>query len=194
MNRRQLLVAGAAVAAVPATLGPARAQGLAQSLDDGDIPSQMGTGAAGGPVAEPVPFEPGALDGIDPGLHDMILLGNYSKQASRLAIGAVQSQALRQFATLEIAEQEALALAFGAADAPLMVTPEHAEALVRMRAGMNDGAYLAAQIDAHRQALALAQGYVTAGEDPVALGAAIVSVPAIESHLSMLALIRDATM
>jgi putative membrane protein len=189
MKRRHLLVAGVSLAAAPALLRP----GHAQTVTDADVPTQMGVGAAGG-TSELVVAEPGAMEGIDPDKHAMITLGNMSKHASQLAIGMVQSQPLRQFATLEIAEQEAIAQAFGVAGGPMFVTPEQAEMLVAMKAGMTDGAYLAAQIDVHRQALAVAQGYAETGADPMARGAALVAVPSIESHVAMLALIRDTSM
>jgi putative membrane protein len=186
MNRRHLLSVGALAAAAPVLFRPA----LAQTVTDDSVTSQMGAGAAG--EGAPLVTDPALLADIDPAKRPMITLANYSRQASQLAIGSVQSQALREFAALEIAEQDAVLAAFGFVDGPVIMTRQQADMLATMSAGLTDLAFLSAQIDAHREALAAAQGYASTGDDPMACGAAIVAVPAIESHIVMLQMIREA--
>ena len=91
-------------------------------------------------------------------------------------------------------EQEAVARAFGATPSD-QVTPEHAallEQMTAMEAGAEfDRQYLAAQMQGHEQLRALHAAYAENGQNPMARGASIVGVPAIDSHMSMLRAISE---
>ena len=166
MLRRHILGAGAAVAVLPMLASRALAQ-------------QAATTATGVPEEK----------------QPIVTLGTYSKLASELALERVQDASLRTFAELEVAEQQAVAEAFGAAGEPPIMTQAQGAELEALRAaedGAFDMAYLEAQIAAHEQGLGAAQDYARTGTDPMAQGAAMVFVPAIESHLVMLRGIQTA--
>ena len=54
-----------------------------------------------------------------------------------------------------------------------------------------DRQYLAAQMQGHEQLRALHAAYAENGQNPMARGASIVGVPAIDSHMSMLRAISE---
>lgn len=123
----------------------------------------------------------------------MLTLGTYSKLTSELALERATTEAVRTFAELEVAEQTAVAAAFGAADAPPIVTEAQSAMLEELRAVEDAGfemGYVDGQIAAHEEGLGIASAYSESGTDPMAQGAAMVLVPAIESHLVMLRGIR----
>lgn len=125
----------------------------------------------------------------DADMQAILLAGNFSLLSSRIAAQKATDPAIQAFATLEVAEQEAVARAFGAAPSE-QVSAEHAALLEQMNA-MQAGAefdqqYLAAQMQGHEQLRALNAAYAEGGENPMARGATIVGVPAIDSHMSML--------
>lgn len=122
----------------------------------------------------------------------ILLAGNFSLLASQIAAERATAEAVRGFAALEASEQQAIAAAFGSAPGNTM-TADHAATLEALRA-MQPGAefdrmYLDSQIAAHEQARPLHEAYAADGGDPMARGAAMVAVPAIDSHLAMLRVI-----
>ncbi|MDQ1900520.1 DUF4142 domain-containing protein [Paracoccus sp. WLY502] len=130
----------------------------------------------------------------DARMQEILLGGNFSLLSSRLAAEKATDPAVKAFAALEVAEQEAVARAFGAAPSD-QVAPEHATMLEQMNA-MEAGAefdrqYLTAQMQGHEQLRALHAAYAENGENPMARGASIVGVPAIDSHMSMLRAISN---
>lgn len=130
----------------------------------------------------------------DAQMQEILLGGNFALLSSRLAAEKATDPAVQAFATLEIAEQEAIARAFGAAPSD-QVAPEHATMLEQMNA-MEAGAefdrqYLTAQMQGHEQLRALHAAYAENGDNPMARGASIVGVPAIDSHMSMLRAISN---
>lgn len=125
---------------------------------------------------------------------DILLAGNFSLMTSRLAADRATDPAVKAFATLEVSEQEAVALAFGASPSEQLTT-EHAamlEELTALPAGPEfDMKYLEGQMTGHEQLRALHSTYAASGGDPKAQGASIVAVPAIDSHMSMLRAIQQ---
>lgn len=125
---------------------------------------------------------------------DILLAGNFSLMTSRLAADRATDPAVKAFATLEVSEQEAVALAFGASPSEQLTT-EHAamlEELTALPAGPEfDMKYLEGQVTGHEQLHALHSTYAASGGDPKAQGASIVAVPAIDSHMSMLRAIQQ---
>lgn len=130
----------------------------------------------------------------DADMQAILLGGNFSLLSSRAAADKATDPAVKAFATLEVAEQQAVARAFGAAPSD-QVTPEHAallEQMMAMEAGAEfDQQYLAAQIKGHEELRVLHAAYAGNGANPMARGASIVGVPAIDSHLSMLRAISN---
>lgn len=125
---------------------------------------------------------------------DILLAGNFSLMTSRLAADRATDPAVKAFATLEVSEQEAVALAFGASPSEQLTT-EHAamlEELTALPAGPEfDMKYLEGQMTGHERLHALHSTYAASGGDPKAQGASIVAVPAIDSHMSMLRAIQQ---
>jgi putative membrane protein len=166
MNRRHMLTAGAALAATLPLVGAARAQTSAL-LEDGSL---------------------------DPSKAPVILGGNFAKLTSQVALERAQSDAVRQFAELEVAEQTAVGQAFSVpADAPPQLTEDKAamlEELQNVDAAMFDMMYIDGQIMGHEELRAAAVAYASGGDDPMAMGGALVAVTGIDTHLVMLRAMR----
>ncbi|WP_207101271.1 DUF4142 domain-containing protein [Paracoccus shandongensis] len=123
----------------------------------------------------------------------ILLGGNFALLSSRMALDKASDAAVKAFATLEVAEQEAVATAFGAAPSEELM-PEHAtmmEQLSGLSGAEFDTMYLQGQMTGHEQLRALHAAYAKNGSDPRAQGASIVGVPAIDTHLSMLRAIQQ---
>lgn len=164
MNRRTLLTAGAAVAA--ALPLAARAQ-MAATMEDGTL---------------------------DPAKAPAILNGNFAKATSQLAVERATNDAVRQFAELEVAEQTAVAAAFGMADDGSLEIPEDKAAMLEeLRAAEGaafDIMYVDGQIAGHQELRGIHADYAASGEDPMARGASTVGVTGIDTHLVMLNAIK----
>lgn len=115
-------------------------------------------------------------------------------QSSQLALQASQNPAVRNFASLMIADHTRLARAMAAAaqsagiqpPAPALL-PEQQAALAQLQAagtGPNfDMAFRQAQITGHQGALGLMQNYATSGDVPALRTAAQQAIPTIQMHL-----------
>lgn len=163
MNRRQMFAAGtAAAAALPLFAGIARAQESAMMAD--------GT--------------------MDPAKAPAILNGNFSKLSSELAVEKATNDSVRTFAELEVAEQTAVAMAFGVpADAPPAIPEAKAAMLEQLQAATGaefDMMYVDGQIMGHEELRGIHEAYAADGTDPMARGASMVGVTGIDSHLVML--------
>lgn len=131
--------------------------------------------------------------GQDPAKLPALQGGDFSTATSQLAERKAASGAVREFAKLEIAEQAAVAQAFGSQPGAAGITPEKAALLQSLEATEGaafDVAYVEGQIAAHEELLAIHQTYARSGQDPMARGASIVGVAGIESHLFLLRNIR----
>jgi putative membrane protein len=120
-------------------------------------------------------------------------------ESSRLAVARAQSEELRGFARLMIDEHtastEALMAALAAADmpAPSTSSPGKArqgmmDALQQPSAGSTefDDRYFAAQLQAHKEALALHRNYAERGDNPALRDHAARTAPIVAAHLDML--------
>lgn len=115
--------------------------------------------------------------------------GDYSTATSRLARRMAANPAVREFADLEIAEQAAVARAFGAEPGSAGLRPEHAAIVERLEGTSGaefDMMYVDGQIAGHRELLRIHQRYARSGSDPMARGASLVGVTGIETHLFLL--------
>ena len=114
-------------------------------------------------------------------------------QSSQLALQMSQNPAVRNFASLMIADHTRLSQAKAAAalsaglspPAPVLL-PQHQAALDQLRmSGANfDMAYRDAQVNGHQQALSLFQNYAASGDVPVLKAAASQAIPTIQMHLA----------
>lgn len=161
MNRRHVFAAGAAVAAATLPLAS-----FAQTA----------------PATSPAP--------MDPAKQPALLGGNFALLSSRIAADKGTAPAVTTFAGLEIAEQEATAMAFGAEPGVGGVTAKHAALLEQLQAAPAgpafDMMYVDAQIAGHEELRTIHANYAKNGTDPMARGASMVGVPSIQTHLAML--------
>jgi putative membrane protein len=119
--------------------------------------------------------------------------GDFATATSQLAASKATNGAVKTFAELEIAEQAAVAAAFGSQPGAAGLSEEHASMLAQLEAAEGaefDMMYIDGQITGHQELLAIHQDYAENGEDPMARGASMVGVTGIQSHLVMLESIR----
>ncbi|TNC48504.1 DUF4142 domain-containing protein [Rubellimicrobium rubrum] len=169
MDRRQLLAGGVAVASF---LPAARALTAQEAA-----PAE---GAAAGAMDE---AKMAALEG-----------GMFLMQTSQLAQQQGQSDNVKAFAELEVAEQQAVARAFGSEGAQIPLREDHAQILEQLQQAQGDAfdmAYIDAQITGHEEARPIHEQYAEEGQDPMARGASMVGVTGIDSHLVMLRSFRQ---
>ena len=129
----------------------------------------------------------------DPMKLPALLGGDFSTVTSQIALDKSQNPVVRQFAELEIAEQAAVAMAFGAEPGATGVRPDQNAIIAElqtMEGPALDMMYVDGQIAGHKELLGIHQTYARNGADPMARGASIVGVTGIETHLVMLNSIR----
>ena len=162
MNRRSMMTAGALAAAALPLATMARAQ-MSAVMEDGTL---------------------------DPEKAPVILGGTFSKLTSQVALEKSQTDVIRTFAELEVAEQTAIGTAFGVpADAPPALPEDKAAELEQLQAlegAEFEMAYVAGQSAGHEELRGLASDYAANGADPMAKGAALVAVTEIDTHLVVL--------
>lgn len=132
----------------------------------------------------------GASAQVDAGKLPILMGGDFAAMTSKLALTRAQNPAVRGFAQLEIAEQVAVAHAFGSMPGAAGISAEDA-ALYQQLQGLSgpefDAMYIQGQVLGHRKLLGLHKAYASTGSDAMARGASIVAVPSIETHLGILA-------
>ena len=132
-----------------------------------------------------------AQEAMEMGDMEMAVLeaGTFSMMTSQLAQEKGESDNVKAFANLEVAEQTAVARAFGAEGADIPLNEQH-QATYDQLSGLEgaefDAAYLQAQITGHQEARPIHEEYAENGEDPMARGASMVGVTGIDTHLVML--------
>jgi len=149
--------------------------------------------AAGVAAAAVLPFASFAQTAAapaDPAKLPALLGGNFALLSSRIAADKATSPAVKTFAGLEIAEQEATAMAFGAEPGTGGVSEKHAALLEQLQAAPAgpafDAMYVDGQIAGHEELRVIHATYAESGSDPMARGASMVGVPSIDTHLAML--------
>ena len=127
------------------------------------------------------------------GAVSVLMVGGFSLQTSQLALQRSRNGRIREFAELEANEQAAVAAALGAQPGSVPPSQEQA-AMLQQLASLSgrqfDRMYIAGQIQGHQQLLELNQANAQGGGDNVSRAVAIVSVPAIQTHLTILAHLR----
>ena len=115
--------------------------------------------------------------------------GDFATATSELAVSKASSDTVTMFAQLEIAEQAAVAQAFGSTPGAAGLSEEHAAMLAQLQeldGAEFDQMYIEGQITGHEQLLEIHQEYADEGDDPMARGASMVGVTGIQTHLVML--------
>lgn len=120
-----------------------------------------------------------------------LALGTVALQTSQVAVEKAQDPMVKEFAQLEVAEQQTIAEILGAAGAEPPALPEDQAAMVQqmqdMEAGAEfDRAYVEAQIAGHQQLLEVQQTMADGSELSVEVVTAKLAEQAITSHLAML--------
>ena len=128
----------------------------------------------------------------------------FEVQSSQLALQMSQNAAVRNFASMLVADHTWMSQAMGAAamsarlnpPAPALLAPQQA-ALDQLRAagsGMAfDVAFKQAQIQAHQGALTLMQNYAASGDVPALRAAAGQAIPSIQMHLQQAQMLQVVT-
>jgi putative membrane protein len=119
--------------------------------------------------------------------------GDFATATSQLARQKSRSAAVRAFAQMEINEQAAVAMAFGARPGQAGLSRKHAamvQELTALSGAAFDAAYIDGQISGHQELLRIHRQYARNGRDPMARGASLVGVPSIETHLAILKQLR----
>jgi putative membrane protein len=115
--------------------------------------------------------------------------GDFATATSELAASKASNESVKTFAQLEIAEQAAVAQAFGSQPGAAGLSEEHAAMVAQLQeleGAEFDQMYIEGQITGHEQLLEIHQQYADSGEDPMARGASMVGVTGIQTHLVML--------
>lgn len=117
-------------------------------------------------------------------------------ESSRLALQESQNAAVRNFASVLIADHTQLGQQVGAAavsqhlqpPAPVLLPAQQATLDQLRAAGMGasfDMAFQQAQIQGHQEAIALMQNYAASGDVPVLRTTAAQAIPMMQRHLAM---------
>ena len=120
--------------------------------------------------------------------------GMFSMMTSQLAMEKGSTDAVKVFAELETAEQQAVARAFGAEGTEIPLREDHAQIMEQLQ-GLEgaefDMMYLDTQIAAHEEGRPIFEQYSEEGQIEMGRGATMVGVPSIDSHLVMLRSFRE---
>lgn len=116
--------------------------------------------------------------------------GSFAIQTSQIALSRSRNRDVRQFAQLEINEQVSIAAALGASAAtPLPLRPDQAQIVERLQNASGrtfDALYIQGQMAGHAELLSLNSAYAQDGQDLADRRVAVVAVPSIQTHLSIL--------
>ncbi len=152
------------------------------------------SGMAGAAAASVLPFSTAvmaqtAAAPMDKAKLPILAGGDFATATSQLAQTKASNAAVREFAKMEIAEQAAVAQAFGAQPGSAGIPADKAAKLEQLQAASGaafDMMYIDGQIAGHRELRALHRAYARSGQDPMARGASMVGVTGIDSHLFIL--------
>ncbi len=123
----------------------------------------------------------------------VLMTGGFAMQTSQVALERSRNPQVREFAQLEVNEQIALAAALGARPGSTPLRPDHAQMLQQLQAMTGrsfDRMYVEGQIMGHNEALALTSTYAQSGFDAQGRSVAILAVPSIQTHLTILSRVR----
>jgi putative membrane protein len=136
----------------------------------------------------------GGLDATGGGFRAADLMGGeYSIETSKMALQRARSQAVRDFAQLEINEQVSVAAALGATPGSVAPRPDQQAMVAKLaatRAGAFDHAYIMGQIKGHNELLAVNTQAISAAPSTAVRRVATLAVPTIQTHLAILHRLR----
>ncbi len=119
--------------------------------------------------------------------------GAYTTAASNLALQHSRNHGIRDFAMLEIAEQQSIAQQLFSQPGAVPPRPDQVAVLQSLSSTSGrrfDHRYVVGEIYAHEAALKLNTYYATNGIDPRAKSVARLSIPTIQTHLAILYRLR----
>ncbi len=122
-----------------------------------------------------------------------LVSGEFSIETSKLALVHAHSVHVRDFAQLEINEQQSVAAALGAMPGSVPPRPDQAAMvgeLALLRGPRFDHAYIMGQIKGHEELLANNSQAINSDADAAIRRVATLSVPTIETHLAILHRLR----
>ncbi len=123
----------------------------------------------------------------------VLMTGGFAMQSSQVALERSRNPQVQEFAQLEINEQIALAAALGASPGSTPLRSDHAQMLQQLQAMTGrsfDRMYVQGQIMGHNEGLALTSAYAQSGFDTQGRSVAILAVPSIQTHLTILSRLR----
>ena len=144
---------------------------------------------AGAGLVAGAPARAQVFGGVSSGAVRVLMVGGFSLQTSQLALQRSRNARIREFAQLEANEQVAVAAALGAQPGSVPLGQEEAamlEHLASLSGPRFDRMYVTGQIQGHRELLELNTVDAQNGGEPLGRAVAVVSVPAIQTHLQML--------
>ena len=119
--------------------------------------------------------------------------GAYTTAASNLALQRSRNRGIRDFAMLEIAEQQSIAQQLFSQPGAVPPRPDQVAVLQSLSSTSGrrfDHRYVVGEIYAHEEGLKLNTYYATNGIDPRAKSVARLSLPTIQTHLAILYRLR----
>ena len=131
--------------------------------------------------------------GVDEAKLPALMGGDFATATSQLAATKATNRSVKTFAELEIAEQAAVAEAFGSEPGAAGISEKHAAIVAQLEEAEGaefDMMYIEGQIEGHEELLKIHQTYARNGDDPMARGASLVGITGIQTHLVMLNSIR----
>ncbi|MDF2799663.1 MAG: hypothetical protein K0R85_2407 [Devosia sp.] len=141
-----------------------------------------------------VAFGQSSASAVDQAKLPALMGGDFATATSKLAAQKASNRSVKTFAELEIAEQAAVAQAFGSKPGAAGLSEKHAAMLAQLQdldGAEFDAMYIDGQIEGHEELLKIHQTYAKNGDDPMARGASMVGVTGIQTHLVMLNSIRN---
>jgi len=142
--------------------------------------------------------KPAASGGLDNYVQQTLLVGTVSMKTSEIAAQKATDPNVKTFATLEVAEQKAIASVLAATPSgqqPPAVPPERQKMIDQLNAteaGQTfDQAYIQAQIEGHNELLAIQQTASGSRDPSVEAITARLAEQAVASHIAMLNLIQQ---
>jgi putative membrane protein len=132
---------------------------------------------------------------LDPSTYatETLQVGTLAKTTSEIALQNSQSRRVQLFATLEIAEQTAVAqsLTSNFDPPPVPLTPEQQQIVQSLQSLSEpdfDAAYLQVQTQGHRQLLMIQTDFVASNPDPASnfVHIALIATTSIKTHLAIL--------
>jgi putative membrane protein len=186
MHRRLFLASLAAAAALPAAAAETSPAPSAATPTPGALPT----------TAAPAPAEVMGLgDAEKQHVAQTMAIGTLSLEMSKIALMKAQHPKVKEFANLEVAEQETVGDVLKAINAaannmspPPQLTPDETAMLEKMRQEQTgfDRSYIQGQIEGHQKLLKIQEDYLAVGKHLDSTNVAKLARGMIKEHLTLL--------